>query len=403
VPAELLRPKAPKAGRRILLERVTFIWKRVKFLHKVSLRNFMRYRQRMLMMVIGIGGCTALLLTGYGIRDSIQDIVSYQYGEISLYQYTVNFTDGQDETAMVDFAQYCGDDVAASQLVYEGSMDMEANGAVKSVYVVAPAQGELEGLMDFHYKGEKVAYPKAGEAIICKNLAESYGLGAGDTITVRDSDMNNLTLTVSGVFENYIYNYVYISADSFTQQWGALPEMKTVLASQAEGTDVHQVAARLLDYDGVGTVSAADDMRSRVDNMMKSLDYIVWLVIVCSGALAFIVLYNLTNININERLREIATIKVLGFYPMESASYVFRENMLLTALGALVGLPLGILLHAYVMGKIRIDLMYFQPRILPVSYLWALLFTFLFAVIVDFFMYFKLERINMAEALKSNE
>lgn len=403
VPAELLRPKAPKAGRRILLERVTFIWKRVKFLHKVSIRNFMRYRQRMFMMVVGIGGCTALLLTGYGIRDSIQDVVSFQYNEISLYQYTVVFTDEQSAEDMEAFADYCGSDISSMQLVYEGSMDFESGGKTKSVYVVAPYSGGLEGLVDLHNDDSPVSYPQKGEAVICTNLAENYGLAPGDTFILRDSDMNSLTLTVSGVFENYVYNYIYVSADTFTDQWGHLPEMKTVYAQPAEGLDVHEVAAKLLDYDGVSSVSTGADMEERVGNMMSSLNYIVWLIIICSGALAFIVLYNLTNININERIREIATIKVLGFYPNESASYVFRENMMLTALGALVGLPLGVILHRYVMSQIHVDLMYFDVRILPVSYLWSLAFTFLFALIVDLVMYFKLERINMAEALKSIE
>lgn len=403
VPAELMRPKPPKAGKRILLERITPLWKRVKFMHKVSIRNIMRYKQRMFMMMLGIGGCTALLVTGYGIRDSIKDVVSFQYDEISLYEYTIAFAHPQTGESAEKLLGGIMDDLDRFQVVYLANIDVEANGIAKSTYVVAPEEGELEGIVDLHSGDKSVVFPKAGEAVICTNLAETLGIKVGDGITLRDGDMNTLDLTVSGIFDNYVYNYVYVSPESFEQQWGHLPEMKTAFASPAPGRDIHQISAEILDCGAVNSVSSSSDMKNRVTNMMSSLDYIVWLIIICSGALAFIVLYNLTNINITERLREIATIKVLGFYPSEVSGYVFRENIVLTAMGAVIGLPLGVLLHAYVIGQIKIDMMHFQPRILPVSYLLALVFTFLFAIIVNIVMYYRLERINMAEALKSVE
>ena len=403
VPAELLRPKPPKSGRRVLLERVGFIWRRLSFLYKVSIRNIFRYRQRLFMMVLGIGGCTALLLTGYGIRDSIKDVVGFQYGEISMYEYTVSFADAQDGQSLAEFEADFAGELEDVQLVCDMNMDVDVGGTTKLSHVVAPAAGRLEGLVDLHFDGRAVPWPETGEAVICVNLAETLGLKAGDTITLRDEDMNTLTLTVSGIFENYVYNYIYVSMETLTQQWGEAPELKTVLANPAPGRGVNETAAKILDYDGVSAVSSAQEMRQRIGGMMSSLDYIVWLIVACSGALAFIVLYNLTNININERIREIATIKVLGFYRNESSSYVFRENMMLTVLGALAGLPAGVLLHRYIISRVRVDLMYFSARIFPVSYLYAFGFTLLFAVIVDVFMYFRLERINMAEALKSVE
>lgn len=403
VPAELLRPKPPKTGRRVLLERVGFIWKRLSFLYKVSIRNIFRYRQRLFMMVLGIGGCTALLLTGYGIRDSIQDVVDFQYDEISLYEYTVSFSDAQTPEDAKRFAQEISGELADAELVYDLSMDVDVDGVTKLSHIVAPVEGRLEGLLDLHYEGEAVPWPGKGEAVVCVNLAETFDLQPGDTITVRDEDMNSMTLTVSGIFENYVYNYVYVSAETLTEGLGGAAEAKTVYANPAPGRDINAVGAKILDCEGVSAVSSAREMRDRVGAMMSSLDYIVWMVVVCSGALAFIVLYNLTNININERIREIATIKVLGFYRGESASYVFRENMMLTVMGAVVGLPAGALLHAYIVSQIRVDLMYFAPRVFPMSYVYAFGFTLLFAVIVDVFMYFKLERINMAEALKSIE
>ena len=208
---------------------------------------------------------------------------------------------------------------------------------------------------------------------------------------------------MAGIFDNYFYNYIAISADTFVEQWGEAPPMRTVFANAAPGADIHTTAAELLNFPGVITVLVTDDTAARVDKMMLAMGYILLLVIVCSGALAFIVVYNLTNISIIERMREIATVKVLGFYPGETAAYVFRETVVLTVFGALLGLPLGQLLHRFVMEQIRVDLIHFELRIVPSSYLWTLAFTFLFVAIVDGFMYFRLERIHMAEALKSAE
>ena len=403
VPAQLIRPKAPKAGKRIFLERITFLWKRVPFLHKVSIRNIIRYKQRLFMMILGIGGCTALILTGYGVRDSVADIVGYQYEEICLYDYTLSFADPHRPDTLDQLLSPVASELETYQLVYQSTQDVEANGIVKSTNLIAPAAGELEDLVSFHLSGTPVAYPDVDEAIICTSLAESLKLAVGDSITLRDSDMNSLTLRVSGIFENYVGNYVYIRAESYQNQWGYLPEMKTAYVNRAAGKALDEVASALLSCDGVTAVTASRDMADRVGNMMSALDYVVWLIIGCSGALAFIVLYNLTNINITERIREIATIKVLGFYPGESASYVFRENLVLTAMGALIGLPAGVWFLRYVMSMVKIDAMYFPARVLPPSYAWALVFTFLFAAIVNTVMYFKLERIHMAEALKSVE
>lgn len=403
VPAELIRPKTPRAGRRILLERIPFVWRRIGFLHKVSIRNILRYKQRMLMMIIGIGGCTALLLTGYGVRDSIKNIVDYQYSEICLYEYTISFSGKQTSESVRENLSRCAEGLSETQLVYSAGLDIEAGGKTKTSYVIAPAEGELEGLVDFHLGAERLSFPKSGQALICTNLAEMLSLKPGDSFVLRDEDMNTLELTVSGVFDNYVYNYIYISPDSFEDQWGYIPEMKAALAKLSPEADASEMAARLLDCEDVSAVSSASEMISRIGNMMSALDYIIALLVICSGALAFIVLYNLTNINITERIREIATIKVLGFNPGETASYVFRENIILTLLGALFGLGLGTALHGYVMTQIKIDLMHFETRIAGQSYLLALAFTFLFAIIVNIVMYFKLERINMAEALKSIE
>ena len=239
--------------------------------------------------------------------------------------------------------------------------------------------------------------------MLTAKLADSMGIRIGDTISFRDNDMNRFTVKVSGFCENFIYNYIYISKETYADQFGAPPKYKSAYTVVREGVDVHEAAAALADMDPVLAVSVTADMRERIATMMKSMDYIVFLIIACAGSLAFIVLYNLTNINITERIREIATIKVLGFYAKETADYVFRENLVLTGLGAIAGLGLGKWLHWFVMYNINIDLISFKTAIAPVSFVLSLVLTFVFAMLVNGVMYFKLEKINMAEALKSIE
>ena len=403
VPAELIRPKAPKEGKRVLLERITFLWKRLGFLTKVSLRNVLRYKQRFFMMVLGIGGCTALLLTGFGIKDSIANVVDYQFEEITLYDAAVSFTEEMDAQTQQAFSRQAAD-VSAVVFLHDGSVTVEAGGGAKTVNLLVP-QSSLEGMMDLHRGGEKLSMPGTGETLLNDALAEALGVSVGDTVTLRDSDMNTLTVTVSGIFDNYVSNYAIVSADTCRDQWGSVPPVKTAFIRVTDNSDagVHAASARILDLENVSAVSVNLDTRQRVGTMMSVLDYIVWMVTVCAGALAFIVLYNLTNININERIREIATIKVLGFYPGETSAYVFRENNTLTFLGMLVGLPLGKWLHAYVMSQIRIDTIAFDVRIAWQSVMFSILLTAVFAAIVNVVMYFKLRRISMAESLKSIE
>ncbi len=386
-----------------LLERITFLWKRLGFLTKVSLRNVLRYKQRFFMMVLGIGGCTALLLTGFGIKDSIANVVDYQFEEITLYDAAVSFTEEMDAETQQAFSRQAAD-VSAVVFLHDGSVTVEAGGGAKTVNLLVP-QSSLEGMMDLHRGGEKLSMPGTGETLLNDALAEALGVSVGDTVTLRDSDMNTLTVTVSGIFDNYVSNYAIVSADTCRDQWGSVPPVKTAFIRVTDNSDagVHAASARILDMENVSAVSVNLDTRQRVGTMMSVLDYIVWMVTVCAGALAFIVLYNLTNININERIREIATIKVLGFYPGETSAYVFRENNTLTFLGMLVGLPLGKWLHAYVMSQIRIDTIAFDVRIAWQSVMFSMLLTAVFAAIVNVVMYFKLRRISMAESLKSIE
>lgn len=404
VAADLMRPKAPKAGKRVFLEHVPFIWKRLKFLQKVSVRNIVRYKKRFFMMVIGISGCTALLVMGFGVRDSVVAVADQQYEEIQLYDIGVTLKDGKmpGEADLKSLDSVLEKENAAGMYAMEKTIDLVTDKGTKSIHMVAVENpDEVGDFISLHTKKqEPIAYPKEGEAVLSKKVAETYAVKKGDTILLRDSDNNEMHLKITGICENHIYNYVYIAPESYEKQIGDVV-FKNVYVRLPDASDIHEVSAALMKADGVTAVTVNSDMLSRISQMMSCMNYIVIIIIICAGALAFIVLYNLNNINITERVREIATIKVLGFYPKETASYVFRENMVLTAIGCGLGLILGKWFHRFVMGEIQIDMVSFNVQINAVSYLFSVLLTMGFAWIVNCMMTGKLERINMAESLKS--
>lgn len=402
--AGLMRPKAPKAGKRILLERMGFIWNRLKFLHKVSVRNIVRYKKRLFMMVMGISGCTALLVTGFGVRDSVTNIADQQYAEIQTYQLNVTLSD-QDvktEDAYQELSDLLDSYGGTYTYAFETSLDMVGPEGIKSVsLIVAADPAQFEDFVDLHTSsGEKLSYPGDGEIILCNKLAEQYRLKAGDTVRLMDENRREFSAVVSGICENYIFNYVYMNRETCEKALGDLT-FQNLYVNLPEDTDVHEVSAAVMNAENVASVQVNEDMRVRFSSMMSSMNYIVFLVIGCAAALAFIVLYNLNNINITERIREIATIKVLGFYRNETSSYVFRENTVLTAIGCALGLLLGKLLHIYVMHEVNIDMISFDVHVTALSYFLSVLLTFAFTWIVNRIMAGKLDRINMAESLKS--
>ena len=401
VPAALMRPKAPKLGKRVLLERIPLIWNRLSFMWKVTLRNIFRYRSRVLMMLLGVAGCTALMITGYGIRDSISDVVTYQYSEVTLYEYEVTFAEEPDADGKSDFARtaarYSGDSL------FVGSFNASARREKTEMdltLISTDSGSEFSRYISLHKGTEEVPYPGRGEAVINNAAADDLKLKTGDPVTLV-LDGQEYQLTVSGIFDNYIYNYLLISDETYQDLTGSLPEHKTAFVLHRDGAA--DATARLLNFSGVLNVTAGSVMKDRIGGIMDNLVYIVILTIVCAAALAFIVIYNLINININERLREIATIKVLGFYRGEAAVYVLRENLLLTLLGALLGIPLGILLNSFVMGSIQVDLVSFTPRVKFPSFIWSVFFTILFSFLVYLIMMRRLEKIDMASALKAAE
>ena len=401
--AQLMRPKTPQAGKRILLERIPLIWNRLKFLQKVSIRNVFRYKKRFFMMVLGISGCAALVLAAFGIKDSIADVMKMQYEEIQVFDMSVMTKDAMEEEQLKEMETCLGDAVSEYGFIQESSMELVAEDMTKDIsLIVFEKQDGFEHFIDMHTMGgETISMPALGEAVITYKMADRFEIEIGDEITLRDEDYHEFKVTVSGIMQNFVGNYLYVNPQTYDAQLGEKPEYKTLYLNVKEGTDMHQLSADLMKLDTVTSVTINEVERQRFEVMMSTLDYIVILVLVCAAALAFIVIYNLTNINITERIREIATIKVLGFYKKETATYVFRENIMLAFVGALVGLGLGKILHTFIMECIQIDMVCFDIRINGLSYLYSVLLTLFFALCVNKLMEGKLEKISMTESLKS--
>ena len=391
--AALMRPRAPKAGKRVLLERISFVWRHLKFLDKVSVRNLFRYKKRFFMMIVGISGCTALLVTGMGIKDSIANIADTQFEEIFIYDMSVGINEESIVASGIeDYIQ-----------MFEKNIDMEVNNKMKSVNLIVPrSMDSFNSYVDLHTEqGESVAPPEDMEVVISSKLAENHNIQIGDKITLKNSNLAGGSVTVSGIYQNYFNHFVLITPETYKALFQEEPDYNEMYVNINDDADEHEVAANLIKDAGVSSVAVNSDIKQNVADMMKSLNYVVLLVIVCAAMLAFTVIFNLNNINITERVREIATIKVLGFYKDETKSYIFRENIVLTLMGSLVGIVLGHFLHQFVMSQINIDAISFDMHVTIFSYLLSILLTLLFNQIVNLFMSRKLENIDMAESLKS--
>ncbi len=403
--ASLMRPKAPKAGKRIFLEYITFIWDRLKFLKKVSLRNIFRYKGRLFMMVLGIGGCTALLVAGFGIYDSIADIAENQFSNVSKYDLDITLKNGSnDKVDVLEDLDYTKDDYI---LFYHTSVDLKHGKNTKNIYLnVYADDSNIDEFYDFHNDRDvpiEFKDLKDDEIIINKGLCQRFNIKLGDTVIISSDEVSPTKLKVAAINENFIYNYIYMKESSYESQIGQLPDKKNIFLNVNEDEDVHEISAKLMNDKAIAVVAPTVDLLDRIDSMMDSLNIIVYLVIGSAMALAFVVVYNLTNINISERVREIATVKVLGFYKEETRSYVFRENVILSIMGASIGLVLGKFLHAYVMSEIVVDLITFDVRVTPLSYVMSFVLTIVFTFAVNLFMGGKLDSISMTESLKAVE
>ena len=400
-PAQLIRPKAPDPGKKIFLEKLPF-WHKISFLNKVTIRNIFRYRQRLAMMLVGIGGCTALLVTGFGLRDSIVNVVDFQFENVTLYDMSVYFREEVDEKDKREFREVVEGTAEDYMFYHQSSVELDFGDRVKEIYMIS-ADSELQNFMNLHSGDKSLSLPGEDEVVLSVGVAESMGISVGDRVILRNADLQELELTVSGIYDNHVYNYSIVRPTTIEKQWGEAPEIQMAFLKVLDGQAVHSVSAAITDMDCVMNVSVSDDLADMVRNMMDALDLVVMVVVVCAGLLAVIVLYNLTNININERIREIATIKVLGFNASETGAYVFKENMVLTVVGSALGLLLGRLLLEFVMSQVKIDMVWFEAVATSASYAISVALTLLSAVVVDFIFYFKLDKINMAEALKSVE
>ena len=401
-PAALLLPKAPKAGKRILLERLGFVWNRLKFTQKVTCRNLFRYKRRLFMTVVGIAGATGLLLTGFGIKDSIADIVEKQYSDIYRYDTVISLKDGEVSEGLRSVLE---SDVFSGWLpVMKKAVDIEAGENSLSGYVFVPQ--ETERLKEFislrsRTTGEDVPFGE-DSVVLTEKAADILGVEVGGTITLENESSRKIDLTVTGITENYVYHYVYIAPELFQREMNDPIEITEVEAVCVQEAEEREATARLLqEQEGVATAGFTEDTRASFDDLVESLNVIIVVIIFCAGALAFVVLYNLTNINITERQRELATIKVLGFFDGEVAGYIYRETTILSLLGCLFGLGFGVVLHSFVIQTVEVDMVMFSRSIAPLSFLWSVLITMVFTAVVDVIMLPKMKHINMVESLKS--
>ncbi len=410
-PATLLRPKAPKAGKTILLERIQPLWRRLNFNQKVTMRNLFRYKSRMFMTVFGIAGCTAMILTGFGLKNSISDIVPIQFNEVWRYQGIVTFDEEASTQAIEEYQAAVSqlDLLSATLGMTSENLTVAQTGkASQEVTVYVPENpAELSDFVSFTERktGEVYALGDNG-VIINEKLAKLFQLAIGDTIELKNGDNEIFEVTISGITENYVGHFAYFSPTYYEEIFGEIPTYNSELLLFSEALtkeQENQIANDLMKQDRVLNVTFLSDSSTALDDTTEILNIVVWLLIISAGLLAFIVLYNLNNINISERIRELSTIKVLGFYNKEVTMYIYRENIFLTLFGIIAGLFLGQILHGYVLATVELDMLMFSPEIHLLSYLYSSLITLFFTIIVGFVMYQKLKHVDMIEALKSND
>ena len=401
-PSELMLPRSPKAGKRILLERIKPIWKHMSFNSKVTARNLFRYKKRLFMTLAGIAGCTALLITGFGIKDSISQIIENQYFKI--YQFNTEVSVDKDfvadDTVFADTENF-SDYILTAQKAAEIMTD---DGTVSGFTFIPEDAERLNDYVVFRHRvgHESVPFGK-GSVVVSEKCAKLLGVDVGDKVKIELSDGGYASFTLTGITENYVYQYLYIDPELYRSVTNEDIEWNTVLANCAvTDSDAREALSdKMLSTEGISTVSFIDDFSTKFYDMIKSLNYVTVILIVLAAVLAFVVLYNLTNINITERKKELATIKVLGFYDREVSSYIFRETIILTILGCIAGLVLGVFMHRMVITTVEVDLVMFGREIEPMSFVYSAALTILFSLIVDIVMKPKMNSIDMVDSLKS--
>lgn len=408
-PATLMRPKSPKMGKRVFLEKVTFIWKRLSFSRKVTVRNIFRYKKRFLMTIIGIMGCTALIVTGFGIRDSIRAIMPDQYEKVFNYDLQINLKADLDKKQKQDFINSLTNDDKIEKLseTYMSSISAINENVEENVQIIVPNNNTdfntLINLTDVKSKNN-LSLPEDG-VLLTDKAAQLLGVEAGDNITLKDTDENETNVKVTNVVENYVYHYIYMSKSMYENLYGKSFDSNVILTKDfnLDNETEDNFVKDLMNMPEVASVTRISTAMNMMNDTMKSLNYVVVILIVSAGLLAFVVLYNLSNVNISERIRELATIKVLGFYDKEVYLYITRETIILTAIGLVLGLVAGYFLDFFILETCEINMLRFRKFVAPLSFVFAALITILFTIIVNIVTYFALKKINMIESLKSVE
>lgn len=406
VPAQLMRPKAPPAGKRVLLERLPFLWRRLSFNYKITIRNLFRYQRRFWMTVIGIGGCAALIVTAFGLRGSIFDIMDKQFEEIYGYTAQIGLVDKVTPGELREVTQALDEDpLAKGWLVCcSASMTAETDAyTVDCTVQVFPDQASMAPFIHLRHRTDDEPVTLSDDGVVLtEKLASLLDVQPGDTITL-DGD-SRVEVRVADVTEHYIQHYVYMTDAYYETVFGTEPRQNLVLADYpVEDPAAEDLERELVGLDGVTSLTRMEDTREIYGSSLESVDYAVILIIVCAAALAFVVLYNLTNINITERMRELATLKVLGFYDGELSAYIYRENVILTVFGVAMGMVMGKLLHQWLILTVEIDMLMFGRQLSLSSYAYAVVLTVLFSLLVNLAAHRKLKKLDMVESLKTVE
>ncbi|WP_243412005.1 FtsX-like permease family protein [Peptacetobacter hiranonis] len=407
-PAILMRPKAPKNGKRILLERIGFIWNKIGFIWKVTLRNIFRYKKRFLMTVLGISGCTALILTGFGVRDSIQMIVDVQFGELNKYSMTASY-DSDEKTEDVEYLKSLISNekgVKEIGMFHNQNAKVMINNKEKEVTVVIPEnKNTFKDFIELRERKSHTPIKLDNKGIvISEKAARNLDAKVGDKVKILNENDVSAEAVISGITENYVNHYIYMTNDYYKELFNRNADSNRIYGVLDDSITIDQedkMASKTIDSTCANGTVFTTGIKDGFSDTIKSLNYVVLLMIVSAGALAFVVLYNLSNVNISERIREIATIKVLGFYDKEVSAYIYRENVILTLIGAVVGLGLGVILHQFIMITVEVENMMFGRLINPLSYAAAFILTIVMGTIVNLVMNKKLKKVEMVESLKS--
>ena len=417
-PASLMRPKSPKAGKRVLLERISWLWSKLKFTQKVTIRNVFRYKKRVSMTIIGILGCTALMVAGFGLRESVSNMIPSQYGEVFLYDMSITLKNEQTSDEIQKYIdEVCNiktndknNDVTDAMAFNMQAVEILNKETKQDIQLIVPEKTDV--LSDYIVLENRVSKEKYSLSdngvVITEKLAKLLGIKQGEKITIKNSNDKQAEVEVKGITRNYLMHYMYISPEYYESIFGEKVKYNTILLKEQSEVkkseeSENKLGKKILENSNISKVTFMSQTKSIFDEVMDNMTFVVWILIISAGLLAFVVLYNLANVNISERIRELATIKVLGFYDKEVYDYVGRETTILTIIGILLGLIAGYFLEMFILKTCELDILMFDTRISIWSYVYSASLTILFTLIVSVVTYFALKKIDMIESLKSVE